>query len=666
MGKNGLLNIYSWLLANYLNNGAFARAGRLQSTSIDPQYNYIFTKTHVKQVYKVTGIKPDNIDIDFISYLRDRMFEQNPDVEMDFTVLNIPVQFSVTDDKFSRQFSKSADAYATYKEAFDSQKGIARLTGKTYRLPGGGRLRLSRERLDDLYQVFISYKSLFEQVSTGGSMCLANVFIELSGKDIRSVRRAGQDIYGLLGQLNIGCETVKSANRSFLMEIGAAVGPPKTLNKKFLPQLLFTDRNMAAFTPYKSRGLVGGGKGALLLGMDFRSRLPFSVDIFRAGSAQVFMLLGKTGSGKTYTAFQIALSALALGCYVSAIDIKGREWVQISDLAKTKMITFDDRHPSFVNTLRLDDLHVDDLTDATEMYNTAVNGTVQLFLLIVNLQEGEGNVADAELVLREAVMKMYSNIHVDPLNPESFKVTRFMRYSDVLPVLESLATTATYTEEQKHMVHLSRSRLHAYLGESGILSEAFRNEVTLADVLDSPLVIYELNKNQNMGSMSDSLDVIRIFMIQFLDSKKKSMLKRQGKFLFAFYEELQRTAQFGNLLEYICHDVTGSRSNNAVIVLLLNSLKVLQGKEGQDIRSNITSMLVGLVEDNDINTIREDFGRPWLAHQLKLFSSKQSVYRNCFAAEVDPGIGSVLQTVFKVEIPVELSRRFRTRTIKED
>ena len=68
-------------------------------------------------------------------------------------------------------------------------------------------------------------------------------------------------------------------------------------------------------------------------------------------------------------------------------------------------------------------------------------------------------------------------------------------------------------------------------------------------------------------------------------------------------------------------DVTGSRSNNAVIFLLLNSLKVLQSKEGQDIRSNITSYLCGFCEDNDIRTIREDFGKDWLAGQLSFSSA---------------------------------------------
>ena len=588
----------------------------------------------------------------------------HPDVELVITIDSHPIKLSVTDDKFNRAASKAYDAYENYNEVFNSQSGIARLTGKTYHLPGGGRIRLSREKLDNLLQLRSSYLYLFSQISAGDTVSLVNVFFEIIGKDFREVRRAGDTLYGLLGVMNIGIQQVKSANKAFMQEIGPATPSPKTLNKKFLPQLLFSTENMTAFSPYKGRGLVGGGEGAILFGVDMRSRLPLSVDIFRSGAAQIFLLDAKTGGGKTYTAFNIALSAMANNHHVTAIDLKGREWSALC-VAKpdAKIITFDNRHPSFVNCLRLDDMPVD-ANNASELYNNAVDGTVQLFMLVLNIQPGECNPTDAQLVIREAVQKMYSIRHVDPANPSSFAETRGMTYSEVLPILESLASTGTYTLEQKNAVHLARSRLHAYFGESGMFSEAMRNEVTLGDILESQLTIYELNKNQN--STFDTLDVIRVFMIQYLNGKKQTVLKERGEFCFQFFEELQRCEQMTQLLQYICSQVTGSRSSNMIIILLLNSLKVLQGKEAQDIRSNITSYLVGLVEDNDIRSFREDFGKEWLAHQLEIISSKQTIYRNAFAASIDPGYGSPLETVFRVEIPKDLSKAFRTRTFKDD
>lgn len=654
-----LFDTYSYILAHWINSGGFVKRNRMQATDVCPEYNLIFTKSSAKKVYRIAGIKPDNVDICFVDYIREQMFELSPDVDVNIVIQQQPVKLNVASDKFNREMNRASEAYNNYKEAFDSQSGLAKITGKTYRLPGGRSLRLSKDKLDDLYQVFVSYLYVFQHLSAGGTISLVEIFIELNGAEPKLLKEAGENLLGLLSPFNIRCEEVAGILKTYLLECGPAMPIPTKLNKKFMPKLLFTEENLAAFSTYKSRGLVG--KSGILMGVDHHSRLPFSIDLFSAPSAQVFLLMGKTGSGKTYAAWQMALSALAAGEHVTAIDIKGREWSRLSDLVKTKILTFDERNPSFVNTLRLDDLDVN-RSNATALFTTAIQGTVNLLMLIVNLQPGEGNPSDLELVLREAVAKLYSNNRVSATNYESFKYTKDLKYSDILPLLSSLEGTVTYTPAQRHMTSLARSRCHAYLGESGIFSEAFKNEVTLNDVLSTPLVIYEFNKNQN--AMTDSLDVLRIFMVQFLDSKKKAMLREKGKFLFCFYEELQRCDQFGNLLEYICADVTGSRSNNAVVVLLLNSLKVLQGERARDIRSNITSFVCGSVEDNDIKTIREDFNRPWLAHQLEVFANHPGYYRNCFAAMIDTG-ASICQTTYKVLFPAYLSEKFQTRTTKK-
>lgn len=657
-----LLDIYSLLLSNWLNSGGFDQRSKLEATSINPRYNMIFTRSWVKQVYRITGVKPINVDLAFVDFIRAKMFELSPDVDVTINEVNVPVRVQVTSDKFARGMAKSSEAYQNYKDAFESQSGVAKIIGKTYRLPNGARLRLSRERLEDLQQVYESYHYLYDYVTTGGTCCITNIFIELKAVDSKELRQASDSLYGIMASLNIGLEIVKSATKAYMLEDGAASPVPMKVNKRFSPQMLMSSENSTAFSTYKSRGFVGGGKDALLFGVDLRSRLPLSFDIFRSGAAQVFMILGKTGSGKTFSAFQIAISALAIGCYVSALDLKGREWSKISFAYTPKILSFDPANPSFVNTLRLDDMNVDETT-AHEYFETAIRGTVQLFMLVLNLQPGESNPVDAEMVIREAVEKMYSMRGVSPDVPNSFAITRTMKYADILPILETLATSSTYTQEQRDAVHLARSRLHAYFSESGLFAENFRNEISLGDILESKYVIYELNKNQD--ATITQLDVIRVFMVMFLDSKKKAMLRKRDKFIFSFYEELQRTGSMKILLEYICADVTGSRSNNAVLFLLMNSLKILQGEAAQDIRSNITSMVVGFCEDNDIKTIREDFNKPWLAHELELFAERQNIYRNCFAVEVDTGV-ETYQTVYKVELPSSIAKEFRTRTIKED
>ena len=655
----GFFDVYSYIIANWLNSGAFAKRSRMKATDISPEYNVIYTKDCIKKIYRVTGIKPENRDLSFLDMIRNEMFDRHPNVDVIVSMHNKPVPIDVNSDKFSRQMARANEQYTTYKSMFDSQDGLARLAGKTYRLPGGQKVKITAQKLDDLRQVFLTYYCLYTHKVSGGTVSLSQVFVELCGKDLRELKMAADDLCGLLMSQNMGCSEVKGVTKSYLSEYGPAAVFPEKPNKSFMPQLLFTDTNQTAFNTYRDRGLVGGY--GLLFGVDFRSKFPLLVDLFKAPAAQIFCIAARTGEGKTYSAYQLALSAVSNGDYVSAIDIKGREWVKLNPFIPAKTITFDARNPSFVNTLRLDDIVVTK-DNAMEFFQTAIKGTVSLLSLIINLAPGEGSEVDLEMILREAVNKLYSIRHVDPSNPSTFAATKSIKYADLLPIIESLSLTNTYTEAQRKMVKLARSRCQAYLGDSGIFAESFKNEISLGEIMDAPFVIYEFNKNQN--TMVDSLDVLRIFMVQFLDSKKKAMLREQGKFLFCFYEELQRCDQFGNLLEYICGDVTGSRSNNAVIVLLLNSFKVLEGERARDIRSNITTMICGRMNESDIVTVRESFGREWLASQLELFAKEPDEYRHCFAADIDTG-AETLATVFKVELPEYMSEMFKTRTTRE-
>lgn len=653
-------DVYSQVLANWLNGGSFTSRGRISASEIVAKYNTVFTTQKTKRIFRVVGIRPINVNLAFTDYIRERMFELNPNVEVVISLTQWPTHISINTEKFQKSMARASNGYSTYKEVYDSQSVLARLSGKIYHGPGGQRIKITKERLQDLKEVFASHVEIYNSVSDGSTLDLESLFIEVIANDMRELKQAEKDLLGILDRFDYNLTVVKMT-KTYLTQLGPAEPLSPKLNKKFLPQLLFTDKDSTAFSTYKANGLASSQ--GILFGVDLRSRLPLMVDLFAAPTAEVFLIDGKTGSGKTYAAYNIALSAIARGCAVSAIDIKGREWSRLLPLVTdSKVITFDDRNPSFVNTLRLDDVDINTV-NVEEIYNTAIKGTVQLLMLIVNLQPGEGNPSDLEIVLREAVMKLYTQNRVDVNNPKTFKRTANMAYADLLPILESLALTATYTDTQKSMLKLVRARAHSYLGESGLFAESFKNEITLGQVLTYPLVIYEFNKNQ--GVATDILDTLRIFMVQFLDSKKKAQLRSMGKFLFCFYEELQRCEAFGDLLNYICADVTGSRSNNTCVFLLLNSLKVLRGEKARDIRSNITSVVCGFVEQNDIETFRDEFGFTWLASTLANFAEHQNYYRHAFAAMIDNG-KDVIQVTYRVELPDEISKMFQTRSTTDN
>lgn len=114
-----------------------------------------------------------------------------------------------------------------------------------------------------------------------------------------------------------------------------------------------------------------------------------------------------------------------------------------------------------------------------------------------------------------------------------------------------------------------------------------KNELTVSEIIESPFVIYNMNKN-NAETLS-TLDDLKIYMSQFLDGEKHFLRKQQKLHTAAFYEELQRCGSLSTLVRSISARVTGSRSNNLSVFLLLNAITTLDSDAFRAIKSNITT-----------------------------------------------------------------------------
>ena len=239
-----------------------------------------------------------------------------------------------------------------------------------------------------------------------------------------------------------------------------------------------------------------------------------------------------------------------------------------------------------------------------------------------------------------------------------------MKLGDVLEVVEGLSSTNSYTEEQVKLCTLIRTRLAAYFRSEGRYKEAFTNEITTGEVIKTPLVIYSFNKNS--GTMLDNLDTIRVFMAQALDNRKTVRRKREHLHTASFYEELQRSAQFGRLVETISHRVTGSRSDNVTVFLLLNAISTFDNREFAAIKSNITTVMAGKLIDDDIDVLVNDFGcKPIEGYLRHINDTKNEKYRNCFAVNYDTGYTSN-KAIIKAVFPQEIIDKLKTRDEVKD
>lgn len=653
-----LIDLYSDYFANWLSGGNLINQEKISLLGIKPLYDRFVTHRMISKAWYIYSFPVHN-NLNITEVIRKEMFKLCPTVKTIVHTYNVPLRMNVNNDVFKRQFHRAEDDYAKYNAVFSQLSQSEQATGHAGYTQDGHKFYITKHQLDRIKDNYDSYNYIYKTATSGGTFVHTYYFIQASAPTKRDMKIYKKELMSLLGSLNVGYKEVVGRIGTYLSNFGPATYIRDDV-RRFIPMLM-SNENLTEQMPYKTKGLVGG-KG-LLLGLDAETKLPLMVDFFNSGAAQVIMMLAKSGAGKTFSAFQIALSLIALDIHVSAIDIKGREWRKLLKFVDGIEINMDDENPRFVNTMRLDDFGC--TRENSEYYfRMAVRATVNLLSIMVNLKENEGNVTDLETILEQAVLKYFSQNNVDSKNPKTFVNTRRMKYADIIDIVADLATTKSYSAEQRALCAVIRSRCSTFFVTEGRYSKAFMNEITVAEVLRKPLVIYSFNKNADV--MLDTMDTLRVFMVQYLDTKKQSIRKEQKLHTAAFYEELQRSNQFGKLVETISHSVTGSRSNNVMIFLLLNAVSVFNNNELNAIKSNITTKIVGKLEDGDIDLLVKEYGCKPIQKQLEKINDKSTNrWQNCFAILYDTGV-DVDKAIYRTVVPQYMLEQFKTRDYNEN
>lgn len=650
-----LSELYSEYFANWISGGNLVAQDKISLFGLKPLFDRFLTHDLITKVWVVRAL-PVEYDINLTELIRGDMFRKHPDVKTIIHFVNQPLTMNVRNSMFMRQFESISERYHQMEALFDEMTedqrsaGVYQINPKT-----GKKMYITQKQFDDLKEEYDSYLYLHDQVCDGNTLSNTFYFIQASARSKKELKMYTMDLAALLTGEGVYFNELHGNISSYLDNFCPATYKGAGSDK--FRSMLMTEENLAGLMPYRTMGLVGG-KG-VLMGLDQKTGLPFLLDFFGSGTAQINMILGKTGCGKTYFAFAVALYLIAMGVHISAIDIKGHEWDKLKAFVKTLVIGMDGVDSRFVNTLRLDDMECDTPEDALDAYNTAVRGTVKLFEIATSLSEREGNILDLEAILNRAVAKVFSQCGVKNNNPSTFKRTAKLKFSDVINAIQTLKTSSSFTPQQKELCQLVITRTSDFFLPEGRYAMAFQNELTLSDVLRSEAVIYSFNKNTEV--MLDTLDTMRVFMVQFLDGKKQSHRKKQKKHTAAFYEELQRCEQFGSLVEEISQKVTGSRSNNVIIFLLLNAVSTFDSGAFAAIKSNITTRIVGKLNKEDVNKLVEEYDcAPIKEYMTEICEDDTNSLSHCFAIQYDTGL-STNKVMCRTVMPEDMKEHFNTR-----
>lgn len=650
-----LSELYSEYFANFISGGNLVNRDKISLLGIRPLFDRFLTNQYITRVWHVSGI-PVHYDQNLTQKIRTEMKERHPDVSTIIHMYNMPVNVQVFSDNFVRHMNSSAKQYYQYRDVFESLTEIEQEVGVVERDSAGNKVSIDNFTLERIRDNYDSYMYVHHAASEGKYFMNTYYFVQASSKSKKSMDGYAKDLMNLLRGDEISIVPLRGNVGQYLNNFCPAAFMQSGAGR--YRSMLFSQENVAAMMPSVTKGLVG--KQGIMLGMNWQTKLPFRLDLTGSGMAQVILIIAKSGWGKTYLAFEIAIELVGFGVHCSVTDIKGSEWRLIAKYVQTLEIDMSGDSARFVNLMRLDDLGCTP-DDCVEAYDAAIRDTVGLFEVCTNLQDFEGNKADLRSILNQAVEKVYSTAGVERNNPKTFVYSKSFKYEDVIMNVSTLEHSKSYTTDMQNLCKLIKTRCSSYFMGEGRYSAAFRNELTVAEVLNTPMIIYNFNKNS--GEKLDMIDNIRVFMARCLDNRKHFIRKRKGLHQAAFYEELQRCGGMTEFIENISSSVTGSRSNNLSVFLLLNAISTFDADIFAAIRSNITTKIVGLCTTEDITKLQKDYDCKRISHYMnEIYSNEEGKYSHCFAIDYDVG-NDRDSLILKTVIPPEMSKDFNTRDV---
>lgn len=648
--SNKLYDFYCNYLVNWLSGGALVNKTGMSSLGIKPLYDRIITKSSVKKIVCVASF-PVEFERTFSSTISRRVSETYRGCQANVSMQSFKSDLNVRSAEFKRSMADAERKYNEYKRTYDSLSESDRAVGKKLYGPGGASLTVTSQTLNALKDNFESYKYCNDVISNQGTLYNTYLFIELITPDNATMIKVRDLVFRILDGFKCQFFEIHSNSSKFMETISPTGFMKKGSSAKEFQNLLMSSENISQLMPYKSHGFIGDGFG-ILMGIDRSARCPFILNFFKTGDRQINVFLSPSGKGKTMASFMTALAFLDKNIHCSVIDVKGDEWVKLEAFTKCLNIDISSSNGVYVNTLRMDNIDLD-TNSSVSFYESSTNSTANLLRIIIGYPEGSEKQRNSDFIVMNAISKLYARNNVRKENYKTFTNTKNLGYMDLVAIIQEIGQTPGFAQYRDIINDIINRCISVFEGTS-----LFKGtEITVQDIIDTPLVIYSLNKNESQGN--EMSDAIRTCMVTDLDMKKIYIRKKLGLGTVCFYEEMQRKAEFRSLIKFICGVVTGARSSNVTVFLLCNNPSTLMDKDVQAITSNISTYIIGPLNNNDMDVL-DYLGLGDIKHKVQLLSKYPGKYKNSFVCKFDTG-DVADSCIYSALIPPDILEEIKTR-----
>lgn len=656
--RQKILNVYADAFFNSISGGEYLVGENIASYGLKPVASRLLARGKMSGVISVVKF-PYEFNLELIEYLRILVKQKHPTCTVNFNLTAEAVELNIEDERFHRMVQGATEKFTNINAAFNELTPEQQAMGVSA-MNGTRRITFGAEDVKKGKNEFESYRVTKEKLANNEGLFYCYMFIHIVGPTNKQVSSAIKTITGFMKGKGFKFREVKSMIDKYLEYFSPTrhISP----SSKGYGQVYFTDDNMIHVLPTKEEGLVHDS-GALM-GINMKNASPVFAEFFSSGSGQTMLVDGQTGSGKTLTMFVTAPTLAGQGAHIGVIDMK-KEWHLCGQLMGYKEISMSGSTAGSINTLRLDDIPDHILTGQTgfasdELYAHSLNGTVALLgvMAAIDSDGNRGALIDLDDLLRKAVESLYQSYGVNPQNYKTFKNTATLTYADIIPHLREVSELDSLSDHKRMIALTAAERCEAYILTNTDFVKSLKNEVTIGDVLQAPLVIFSMDRKDQ--TTIGYMDAIRVCMAQFMLTKKNMFRKAEKKHSVLISEEVQLYDEVPELLRFLTQSVTIARSQNVMNILVMNAISALEGTGFKAIMSNISSAMIGKINPDDLEFLRKHTEFEELFMHLEDMQRDRDTYQYCFACHFSTGVQDT-DVILKTYVPPELLRKLETR-----
>lgn len=629
----------------------------------------IFSKEGYSRVYNILKYPPKiyhGYDRGYVSVILDTLSSLD----------NFKSQVDFYFESFNRNYKINFD-----KKAENRRLGLVRLKSElengSLQDKGKGASARSRDiskytqdvnsfRLAEVNKKLNSYPIIKDNQRLGRVQLESYQFIRIVCKSKDDMAEAEKTLTEHMNSYGINIRLVKDVTN--YLETFSPTSGLFNMNKNniFVP-VIFTSEGYPTLFNTPTRIMENELKGLsrlLYVGASVHDKEPLALTLTSSGKGQNIVIIGSTGSGKTYLFENLAMQLGLHGFKINAMDYKGNEYDFIAGLLPNSVkLDFSLKSSFFVNTFKFfPELHGTDAETLKSGFTENKNATVTSLLLLSGIPQNMQ--ISARALLSYLVDCIFTEYEVNYDDIYSYFKTHKIPYRDAIykQIARLSNETTLWDRYGRETCNNISNALHPYFFQFSPESRMFEKEFDLKQILTADAIIYSFYMNSN--SLWDNTMTYKVYMQDYITNLYVRRNKELGLTTINSIEEYQRAVLQEDTKRIYNNKLSGGRSDNVINVVMTNTIAPLiqEDLDISAVRENISTKFISNVEDMEaLDRLCRIYD---LGETGKRKIIEASLMQHAFYVSYDTGVQKGSE-IIKAIHPPEVSKLLETKKIDE-